>query len=82
MALATLTTKGQVTIPKGVRDELSLESGDKIEIFVNEKGEGVIRPVAKKVDELFGMLKRPNQKVVSIDEMNEALKERFAKAES
>ena len=47
MALATLTTKGQVTIPKEVRESLHLHSGDKIEFFVKESGETVIRPICK-----------------------------------
>jgi len=36
MALATLTTKGQVTIPKEVRESLRLHTGDKIEIVVTK----------------------------------------------
>ena len=77
MALAKLTTKGQITIPKEVRDSLKLHTGDKIEIFVTEEGDAIIRPVLKKVDEVFSKLHRKNQKVVSIDSMNNALKERM-----
>lgn len=72
MALAKITTKGQVTIPKSVRDSLHLNTGDKIEIIVKD-GEAVIRPISKKVDDLFGILKRPNQKSLSVDEMNQAI---------
>ena len=77
MALATITTKGQVTIPKEVREALNLHSGDKIEILVTENGEAVIRPISKKVDDLFCSLKKPNQKVVSVEEMNQAIVQRF-----
>jgi len=35
MALATLTNKGQVTIPKPVRDSLGLHIGDKIKFIIN-----------------------------------------------
>lgn len=48
MALATLTTKGQVTIPKEIRELLKLHTGDKIEIIVTEKREAIIRPISKK----------------------------------
>ncbi|MCH2208606.1 MAG: AbrB/MazE/SpoVT family DNA-binding domain-containing protein [Lentisphaerales bacterium] len=72
MALAKITTKGQVTIPKSIRDSLHLNTGDKIEIIIKE-GEAIIRPLSKKVDDLFGILKRPNQKVLSVDEMNQAI---------
>lgn len=74
MALATLTTKGQVTIPKNIRESLKLYTGDKIEITVTQSGEAVIRPVSKKVDELFGKLHSAKRKAVSIEGMNAAIK--------
>lgn len=77
MALATLTTKGQVTIPKKIRDLLNLNSGDKIEITTTEKGEAVIRPISKKVDDIFCKLHNPNRKPVSIEAMDEAIKNRM-----
>ena len=77
MALAKITTKGQVTIPKNIRESLHLHTGDKIEIVINNQGEAVIRPISKKVDDMFGILKRPKQKVVSVEEMNEAIKNRI-----
>ena len=65
MALATITTKGQVTIPKMIRDSLKLNTGDKIEIILTEKREAIIRPVSKKVDEIFRKLHKPGRKSVS-----------------
>lgn len=77
MALAKITTKGQVTIPKNIRESLHLHTGDKIEIVLNHQGEAVIRPISKKVDDVFGILKRPKQKTVSVEQMNEAIKNRM-----
>ena len=77
MSLATLTSKGQVTIPKDIRESLHLFSGDKIEIMVTEKGEAIMRPISRKVDDLFCKLKKINQKTVSIEEMNTAIKNRL-----
>ncbi len=81
MTVATLTTKGQVTIPKKIREVLRLHAGDKIEIIVTEKREAVIRPISKKVDDVFCRLHQPGRKAVSVDEMNKAvtgkLKEKF-----
>ena len=77
MSLATITTKGQVTIPKDVRESLKLHAGDKIEILVTENGEAIIRPVSKKVDEMFCKLHKPGRKAVSVDSMNNAIKERM-----
>ncbi len=77
MALATITTKGQVTIPKTIRDSLKLNAGDKIEIIVKEKKEALIRPVSKKVDEVFCKLQRPGRTPASIEDMDKAVRDRM-----
>ena len=77
MALTTLSTKGQVTIPKKIRDSLKLHTGDKIEIIVTEKREAIIRPVSKKVDDIFGKLHKPGRKAVSLDAMNDVIRARM-----
>jgi len=77
MALATLTTKGQVTIPKGIRDALKLNTGDKIEILATDKGEAIIRPISKKVDEIFRKLHKPGRKAVSLKAMEDAVRNRM-----
>ena len=54
---ATVTSKGQVTIPKRVRDQLGLKAGSKVE-FVLVKGHAVLEPVgARGADALAGSLK-------------------------
>ena len=77
MALATITTKGQVTIPKSVRDSLMLSTGDKIEFVVTDKREALIRPISKKVDEVFGLLHKPGRKTVSVEEMDAKIRQRM-----
>ena len=81
MTTATITTKGQITIPKAIRDSLMLSAGDKIEFVVIDKWEALIRPVSKKVDEVFGLLHKRARKVISVEEMNkkigQKLKEHF-----
>ena len=74
MTLATLTSKGQVTIPKEIRESLNLHAGDKIEIVVTEQGEAIIRPVSKKVDDVFCKLYQPGREAVSVEAMNDAIK--------
>ncbi len=76
MALATITSKGQVTIPKEVRDTLGLRFGDKIEIIITENGTALIRPISKKVDDIFGKLHKPGRKTVSVEQMNRAIRQR------
>ncbi|MEM3089886.1 MAG: type II toxin-antitoxin system PrlF family antitoxin [Candidatus Nitrosotenuis sp.] len=48
ISVGSITTKGQVTIPKGIRERLELKEGDKI-IFIIESGQAMIRkaPVEK-----------------------------------
>ena len=77
MALATLSTKGQVTIPKKIRESLKLHTGDKIEIIITEKREAVIRPVSKKVDDIFCKLHKPGRKALPIEAINNAIKNRM-----
>ncbi|MBL0700184.1 MAG: AbrB/MazE/SpoVT family DNA-binding domain-containing protein [Desulfosarcina sp.] len=77
MALATLTTKGQVTIPKIIRESLKLNTGDKIEIIITEKRDAIIRPVSKKVDDIFCRLHKPGRKAVSLEAMDDAIRNRI-----
>jgi len=77
VALATLTTKGQVTIPKKIRESLKLHTGDKIEIIVTEKREAIIRPISKKVDDIFCKLHRPGRKAVTLEAMDNAIRNRM-----
>ncbi|MCK5227825.1 MAG: AbrB/MazE/SpoVT family DNA-binding domain-containing protein [Desulfobulbaceae bacterium] len=77
MALATLTTKGQVTIPKKIRESLKLHTGDKIEIVVTENREAIIRPISKKVDDIFCKLHKPGRKAVPLEALDNAIRNRM-----
>lgn len=55
MATAVLTSKGQMTLPKEVRDDLDIGPGDRIDI-VKEGGVYVIRPRNVAIESLAGML--------------------------
>lgn len=72
--VSTVTQKGQVTIPKSVRDNLHLVTGDKIEFVLNDRGEIVIKPVTRKVAEVAGLLsKYKKSHLVSIEAMDQAV---------
>lgn len=77
MAVATLTTKGQLTIPKKIRESLKLHTGDKVEIIVTENREAILRPISKKVDDIFCKLHKSDRKAVSIEAMDEAIRNRM-----
>ena len=69
---ATITSKGQVTVPKKVREQLHLSPGDKIEFLVEENGTVRVVPVTAKVTQLKGMVPKP-RRVVSVEEMDKAV---------
>lgn len=69
---ATVTSKGQVTIPKPIRDRLHLEPGDKIDFILDEAGDVRVTPVTAPVARLKGMVPKPNPPV-SLAKMDEAI---------
>lgn len=72
--VSTVTQKGQVTIPKNMRDSLHLMTGDKVEFALNERGEIVIKPLTRKVAEVAGLLsKYKKSEPVTVEMMNEAI---------
>jgi AbrB family looped-hinge helix DNA binding protein len=75
MAVATLTSKGQTTIPKEIRDLLKLAPGDKLDFVVESDGRVVLRPATVHVRELRGMLRRKGRKAVSLEQMDRAIAE-------
>ena len=80
MPSSTLTSKGQTTIPREVRDHLKLQSGDQIDFVIQTDGSVLVRPATVNVSELKGMLHRNNVKLVSVDEMNDAIRKRFRRS--
>jgi len=77
MGLGTLTSKGQITIPKAVRERLGLEAGDKVDFRVRDDRTATLVPLSRKVADLFGVLAAGKRKAVSVEEMDKALKRRL-----
>ena len=71
MTQATITSKGQITIPAPVRKELNVSSGDRLEFINLGNGRFEIVAVTREVTSLRGMFK--SDKVVSTEEMNSAI---------
>ena len=76
MATATLTSKGQLVIPKPIRDYLHLHSGDTLDFLVQESGDVLMRPAIEDVRSLEGILHKPGRKPVSLDRMRQAIRHR------
>jgi antitoxin PrlF len=77
MPSSTMTSKGQTTIPKEVRDHLKVQSGDQIDFIIQADGVVIVRPATVHVSQLKGILHRKNMKAVSVDAMGEAIRKRF-----
>jgi antitoxin PrlF len=76
MAVATLTSKGQITIPSQVRRALGLEAGDRVEFIEHGRGQFAIVAATSSIQELKGLFQRKRTKPVSIEEMNRAIARR------
>jgi antitoxin PrlF len=79
MTTATITSKGQITIPANVRQSLNVDAGDRVEFVQVETGQYLFVAANRSVTELKGMFGKA-KKVVSIDEMNQAIASRGASA--
>lgn len=72
MTAATVTSKGQITIPASVREALKLKTGAKVEFVEIENGKYAIVPANEDIQSLKGMLRKPS-KPVSVEDMNQAI---------
>jgi AbrB family looped-hinge helix DNA binding protein len=69
----TVTAKGQVTLRKEVLQHLGIEPGDRLEVDLLPEGRLQVRAKSgKPLSRLYGILKRPGQPRLSIEEINEA----------
>ncbi|SPE42736.1 Looped-hinge helix DNA binding domain, AbrB family [Candidatus Sulfotelmatobacter sp. SbA7] len=80
MATATMTSKGQLTVPKPVRAALGIDSGDRIEFVEVEKGQFAIFAATRSIQELNGKYRGRRSKPVTIEEMNAAIARRASES--
>jgi antitoxin PrlF len=76
MPTSTLSSKGQIVIPKPVRSLLGLHPGDVVDFVVQESGEVVLRPAVGDVRRLRGILRALVRQPVSLEEMDLAIRSR------
>lgn len=79
MSTATVTSKGQITIPADVRQALHVEAGDRVEFLEVEPGRFEVVAATRAVTELKGMFGKARRNV-SIEEMNRTIATRGASA--
>ncbi len=75
MPTTTLTSKGQTTIPKKIRDYLLVEAGDRLEFIIDGKGRVILLPATLAVTSIKGIFGRP-KRPATIEEMKAAIRTR------
>jgi AbrB family looped-hinge helix DNA binding protein len=78
MAQVVLTSKGQMTLPKEVRDDMKVGPGDKLEI--TKHGDGYLLRRRRSARELFAELPRYDGPPLTVEDMDEAIGEAVARS--
>ncbi len=75
MATATISSKGQITLPKSLRERLGLESGDRVDFVLSADGRYSLVPIKTSITALMGCVGK-SPKPVSVEAMKEVVKRR------
>jgi len=67
---STLTSKGQTTIPKDMRDSLGIKSGDRMTFTLMPDGTVLLRVKNKSIMSLAGSLKKKGRKPVPVEQLS------------
>jgi antitoxin PrlF len=78
MASSRITSKGQITVPKAIRETLGVEPGDRIAFRVQDDGRVVVEPETVDLRTLRGVL-RPRRRGVSVEDMAVAVRHQAVK---
>jgi antitoxin PrlF len=67
---ATLTSKGQTTIPKEIRDSLRMKTGDRMTFTLMPDATVIMRLKSKSLTELAGTLRKKGRKPVPVEQLS------------
>ena len=73
--LATLTSKGQITLPKEIRDRLQLDAGATLDFELLPDNTILARPVKADARRIRGLLKSPHSRPLSVEEMDQGIEQ-------
>jgi antitoxin PrlF len=73
MFTSTLTSKGQITIPREVRERLHLKTGSRVDFIVEPSGQIVLKSLDGNFRSVRGIVRSRRKGPASITEMNEAI---------
>lgn len=72
MTTVTVSSKGQLVLPKQIREQLKLKAGDRVDLQIEDDEKIVLRPLRKSLADLEGFLPKPTR-AVSLEEMEETI---------
>lgn len=72
-----MTSKGQITVPKDIRQKLRLKSGDRVRFIVEDDGRVRLLPAKRDISELVGILPKPKRRF-SLEELDEGIRQHIA----
>lgn len=78
MPVATLTSKGQITIPATVREQLGLKTGDRVDFALTPDGRVTMTPQRTRFEEVSGILRKASRRPVSVREMDRGIERAVA----
>lgn len=70
---ATVTSKGQVTIPQSIRAQANIIAGSQLDFQIENDGTLVVRLITLDISDLKGIVKKKHKKPVSLKEMKQAV---------
>lgn len=76
MPKSHITTKGQITLPKAIREHLKVKSGDAILFTVDSDGQVTVAAVNAPITSLKGIVSAPSTAPVTLEAMDQAIKSR------
>ena len=68
--VATVTSKGQTTIPKKIRDQLHIKAGDRLRFTLLPDGVVLIRVKNRTIIDVAGNLHKPGRKALRIEQLS------------
>jgi antitoxin PrlF len=78
MPTSAVTSKGQITIPKEIRDQLGLKPGDRVVFEKDRAGRISLKAISTDIRSLRGIIKSKRKTPLTVEEMNAVIARGYA----
>jgi antitoxin PrlF len=79
MPASTLTSKGQITIPQEIREELQLRKGQRLEFRVDARGCLILKPLTNDIRRLRGIVRSSRKRPPSLAAIRKVIADGYAR---